>query len=392
MYDLIVVGSGFCGSVVSDLAAKKGKRVLVLEKRNHIAGNMYDQWDSNGILVQKYGPHIVHTSNERVHDYLLSKGDWFDYTLYYGVDIDGKCLSAPFGFHTADHFYDFDRAEALKRQLASCYQGSDSVPILELLASGDPDIRSFANMLYEKNYLPYALKQWRLKPEELQNEIIGRMPIILSDRQNYFTDTYEMLPKKGFSVFFQGLLNSPNIDVELNIDATTRLRLDDDKRAILFDGCRINVPVVYTGTLEKILLGRVGVLPYRSLRFEYRQFSQPRYQERALVTYPQRFEYLRTSDYNQLAELPSASNTTVSFEYPIPYAPLEDYSAEPYYPVLTSESVHKNQELIERASRFENFFPCGRLADFRYYNMDQAIERAFEVFNVLCRKYWGDSK
>lgn len=382
-YDIIVVGSGFCGSVIANLAANDGKRVLVVEKRHHIAGNMYDYRDTNGVLVQKYGPHVFHTNDREVAEYLLSLDEWRNFQFTYAVNLDGETITAPFGFATIDHYYDNASAKEIKDHLLNEYPNQDSVVITELLKNQDPLISSFANLLYEKNYLPYALKQWQLPPSELTEEIIGRMPVRLSDIEPYFQEKYQMLPKHGFTHLFERMLDSPNIDVALNVDAIEHIALNEKRGEIIIDGQVVNVPLVYTGPLENLILGKTGVLPYRSLRIEFEQIEQPSYHDQAVVTYPKEPEYLRTTDYAKFTEDASDQGTTVAFEYPTPYDPDSEYGYEPYYPILTEDSVKANRLLQEKATHYAALIPCGRLADFHYYNMDKAIRRAFEVYETI---------
>ena len=387
-YDLVIVGTGFCGSVIANLAAADGKKVLMLEKRSHIAGNMYDYVDEDGLLVQKYGPHVFHTNNEDVAQYLLGLDEWRDFEFTYAVEIDGKMLRAPFGFVTIDRFFEPDEAQDLKDRLLRSYPDQDGVMILDLMESEDLLIARFGQLLYEKNYLPYALKQWQLPPEELSAEIIGRMPVRLSDNEPYFQDAYQMLPRDGFTALFEKMLDSPNIDVHVGVDALDHLSLDEGSQAILLDGAPLEIPLVYTGPLENLLLGRSGVLPYRSLRIDFERYDEPSFHECASVTYPATHDYLRSTDYGKFNEGGHEKGTTVTFEYPTSYDVDSEYGSEPYYPILTEDSERANRELRAEAARYPMLVPCGRLADFRYYNMDKAIERAFEVYDALKDAYW----
>lgn len=387
-YDLLIVGTGFCGSVIANLAAADGKRVLMLEKRPHIAGNMYDYIDANGLLVQKYGPHVFHTDNEEVARFLLGLDEWREFEFTYAVEIDGETLRAPFGFVTIDRLFEPDEAQELKDRLLRSYPDQDGVMILDLMENADPLIAQFGQLLYEKNYLPYALKQWQLPPEELSTEIIGRMPVRLSDIEPYFQDAYQMLPQDGFTALFEKMLDSPNIDVYVDVDALDHLALDEENQAILLDGAPLEVPLVYTGPLENLLMGKAGVLPYRSLRIDFERFDVPSYHGCASVTYPATHGYLRTTDYSKFNEGDVQAGTTVTFEYPTPYDVNSEFGSEPYYPILTEDSMQTNEELQAMAAHYPMLIPCGRLADFHYYNMDKAIERAFEVYAQLEELYW----
>lgn len=388
-YDIIVAGSGFCGSVIARLAAEEcGKRVLVLEKRGHIAGNMYDETDADGFLIQKYGPHIFHTDEDWICEFVSRFSEWTPYKVYYGVELDGRCIPAPFGFQAIRMLYSERDAEKLIGRLKSHYPDRKSVPVLELMECPDDMISAFAETLYRKNYRPYAAKQWNLAPEELDRSVVARMPVILSERRNYFDVKYEMLPKKGYTAFFQQLLSHEKIDVRVNTDACRFLQFDVVNGVCGKDGEALTIPVIFTGALEE-LVGDPGDLPYRSLHFEYRSFPQSSYQPMAIVTYPQEHEYLRTTEFSKLTPRGPEGKTAVAFEYPVPYSRNSQRGSEPYYPILTPRNIAKNGEYLAKLGRIENVYPCGRLADYQYYNMDQAIIRAFDVFRSIKRKYWN---
>ncbi len=385
-FDIVIVGCGFCGSVIARLAAEeRGKKVLILERRNHIAGNMYDELDKNGILIQRYGPHIFHTEEDWIFRFVSRFANWRPYKTHYGVELDGRCIPAPFGFKAIDMLYPETEAAALKQRLIACYHDRASVPILELLGNEDELIHAFAQLLYDKNYRPYAAKQWQLDPRELDPSVIARMPVILSDRENYFEVKYEALPENGYTVFFGNMLEHPNITVRLNTDARRILRFDTVQGICLADGVVLTVPVVFTGALEELFDDTDAPLPYRSLSFTYRQMDRSSYQPVSILTYPQEHSYLRTTEYAKLMQDPPQGRTVVAFEYPVPY----DKKNEPYYPILTAENIKKNNQYLERIKRISNVFPCGRLADYQYYNMDQVIIRAFKVFHTISKKMWG---
>ncbi len=387
-YDLIVVGCGFCGSVIARLASEDcSKRVLIIEKRSHIAGNMYDEIDDNGFLVQKYGPHVFHTNNERVFHFISRFAEWEPYKVYYGVELDGKCIPAPFGFQAIKKLYNPVEAKDLIERIKKLFPNVESVPILELMNCSDERVSSFAEMLYQKNYKPYAAKQWNMSPEQLDVSVIARMPVIFSERTNYFTEKYEVLPKGGYTAFFEKMLKHELIEISLDVDATKELCLDLDKGNCFLNGEQFSIPIVYTGPLEE-LFGETQTLPYRSLAFEYKTFEQSDFQEVAILTYPQSRKYLRTTEFSKLTGKAKSDKTVVAFEYPVPYDKTAEIGNEPYYPILTEENMQKNDEYVMALTRIKNFFPCGRLADYRYYNMDQAVERAFEVFDKIKNLYW----
>lgn len=390
-YDLIVVGCGICGSIIARRAAEEcGKRVLVLEKTDHFAGNMYDEADENGFMVQKYGPHVFHTTEDRIYDFISRFSDWFPYTTTYGVELDGKCVPAPFGFAAIKKLYPADEADRLIALLKETYPGRDSVPVLELMESSDASVAALGEMLFEKDYRPYAAKQWNLDPKELDRSVVERMPIILSDRENYFDHAaikYEILPAKGYTAFFENMLAHENIDVLLNTDACEFLQFDWKQGQCRKDGEIITIPILFTGALEDIFKSDEP-LPYRSLWFDYQTMDMDSYQPTAIYTYPQTHEYLRSTEYSKFMQEPPKGKTVVAFEYPVPYDKYAEKGNEPYYPILTSENVEKNNRYLGELKRINNVVPCGRLADYKYYNMDQAVERAFGVFEQMKKSFW----
>lgn len=390
-YDMIVVGCGFCGSIIARLAAEEcGKRVLILERRNHIAGNMYDELDENGFLIQKYGPHVFHTNEDRVFQFVSRFSKWSPYRLFYGVELDGKCIPAPFGFKAIRMLYPQEEAASLIESLKKCYPDRDSVPVLELMDCPEPRISAFAETLYQKNYRPYAAKQWNLDPQELDRSVVARMPIIFSERENYFNDKYEMIPEEGFTRFFQNMLSHDNIEICLNTDANQFLQIDLKEGTCRKDAEILSIPIVYTGALEDLFENSCP-LPYRSLYFEYQTLNQNSYQPVTLLTYPQTHQYLRTTEFSKLTGQPLKDKTVVAFEYPVPYDKNACRGNEPYYPILTPGHIAQNNAYLSELKKVKNVFPCGRLADYKYYNMDQAVVRAFEVFHSIAEQYWSKS-
>lgn len=387
-YDLIVVGCGFCGSIIARLAAEEcGRRVLILERRNHIAGNMYDEFDKNGFLVQKYGPHIFHTNEDWIYRFVCRFSDWYPFQVFYGVELDGRCVPAPFGFKAIRMLYPEEKANRLIERLCECYPNKSSIPVLDLMRSEDREISELAEMLYQKDYLPYAAKQWNLDPKELDRSVVERMPIILSERENYFDTKYEVLPAKGYTAFFKNMLSHEKIDIQLNTDACDFLEFDLKKGTCSKDGEVLTIPIIFTGALED-LFGSAEPLPYRSLYFDYKTLEQESYQPTAILTYPQTNKYLRTTEYSKLMQVPPKGRTVVAFEYSVPYNKNMEVGNEPYYPILTAQNIAKNDAYRNRLGKIENVYSCGRLADYKYYNMDEVIVRAFDAFRDIKGTYF----
>lgn len=381
-YDVVVVGSGFCGAIISRQIAKElNKKVLLVERRNHIAGNMFDYKDEAGILLQKYGPHIFHTNKKDVYEYLTDIWDFEKYHLKCRVVMDGISTPSPFNFQTIDDFYEKNEATELKKRLSSYYSGMKKVTIVEMLKSEDHVIREYAEMLFEKDYKLYTSKQWGISPDEIDISVLSRVPVILSYEDGYFDDLFQVMPKGGFTSLFDRILDEENIDIMLETDAMDFLELDKTNSQIYFKGCKKSVPVIYTGEIDRLFNYEYGELPYRSLRFEYKTYDIDSFQDAAVTAYPQAEDYTRITEFKKLPHQNVAGKTTVAYEYPLKYK--KNAKLEPYYPILTEDNTLLYNKYYELATKFDNLFLCGRLADYKYYNMDDAISRALSVYEII---------
>lgn len=372
--DCLVVGCGLCGAVIARHMAEQGKLVTILERRNHIGGNMYDYIDDYGFLVQKYGPHTFHTQKKRLFDYMCRFEQWQDYRLTCGAVWDGKYTPTPFNFTTIDTFYPRAQAEGLKEKLKKAFSGRETATVVEVLEHPDPEIRSYAEYLFENDYAPYTAKQWGIAPSEIDPSVLKRVPLRFSYGEGYFDDEYQVMPVHSYTTFFENLLDHPNIEVKLGVEALDHLKVKEDR--LWVDGQAVNTPVVYTGALDELFGCVYGKLPYRSLRFEWKYTEQDSLQQAPIVAYPQEAGYTRITEYKKLP-VQDRLGSSYAIEYPLPYR--EGEKMEPYYPVLTAESQEQYAKYAALAERIPNLIPCGRLADFKYYNMDQVLERALTI-------------
>ena len=372
--DALVIGCGLSGCVIARHLAEQGKHVQIWERRTHIGGNMYDYTDEHGILVQRYGPHTFHTKKKELYDYMCRFEQWQPYRLTCGAVWDGKYTPTPFNFTTIDTFYPLEQARMLKQKLAEVYRGRSAVTVVEVLENSDLDIRGYAEYLFRNDYAPYTAKQWGVSPSDIDVSVLKRVPLRFSYDEGYFDDPYEVMPAHSFTAFFENLLNHRNIEIKLGVDALERLSMQEDW--IVLDGEMWNKPLIYTGALDELFDCMYGRLPYRSLRFEWKYEEKDSLQPAPVVAYPQEAEYTRITEYKKLPTQ-QVKGTSYAVEYPLPYQ--EGRAMEPYYPVLTKESMAQYAQYSALAERIPNLYCCGRLADFRYYNMDQALERALEL-------------
>jgi UDP-galactopyranose mutase len=392
MFDCIIVGAGFCGSVIARrLAEEDNKKVLVIERRNHIAGNAYDEVNEYEILVQKYGPHIFHTNNEEVYQFITRFGVWEDYKLNCEVFMDGIYTPSPFNFKTIDQFYTTADADILKEQLRKEYPDRDKATIVEMLESNNLIVKEYAEMLFQKDYSLYTAKQWGIAPSEIDISVLKRVPVRFDYEDMYFDDKYECLPKKGYSNFFVELLNHENITVQTGRDALENIKIDEESQSIIIDSKESKIPVVFTGPVDELLSYKYGKLPYRSLNFEYKTIEADSYQNAPVVAYPQVPDYTRITEYTKLPYQNAHGTTTIAVEYPLQYKSDSDIYIEPYYPIINQSNLTIYNEYITHIVNIKNLFLCGRLADYKYYNMDNAIERAFVVYNAVAN-YLSEQK
>ncbi len=372
-FDAIVVGSGLCGSVIARELAKTGNRVLVLEKRSHVGGNLYDFRQKNGFLVQKYGPHTFHTKDKNLFDYISRYEEWEPFSLRCGAIIDGIETPSPFNFKTIDQFYSPKDAEDLKKRLENYYGFGTTATVVEVLENKDPKISAYARFLFEKDYSPYTAKQWGISPSEIDLSVLKRVPLRFSYREGYFDDTYEVMPKHSFTAFIENLLNHENIECKTGVDAIPLLSFKDNK-VIYEDKAPL---IVFTGPLDALFAFKFGELPYRSLRFEFKSAGEQGIQKYPVTAYPEAKDFTRITDYRHLPEQPGYKETTYAVEYSLPYKPGE--KNEPFYPILTESSKKQYRQYETLAKSFSNLYCCGRLAEFKYYNMDQALKKALEI-------------
>lgn len=375
-YDVVVVGSGFSGSIMArELAEREGARVLVVERRGHIAGNMYDEPDEHGILIQKYGPHFVNTDKYWIIKYLKRFAEMVPYEVHLTSFLDGRFVTLPWSFRSVRDMLGDEAAEPVLAALRREFGGRDRVPIFELIKANDSVARKFAQALYEKAFVTYTAKMWDTPIEEMDPSVAGRVPVAMGYDPRYLNKDFQYLPKDGFTCLFERMLDHPLIDVETGVDAIDDIELLDGD--VLFRGSRPRL-LVFTGAIDELFRGRYGWLPYRSLDLQVRYENWPALPTDC-VSYPQAPGYVRDTEYRRFTfSKVEGDKSVVVREFPIPYARGSEKGGEPFYPVINDA----NRALYERyrsdAEPYRNLLLCGRLAEYRYFNMDLVIESTFE--------------
>jgi len=385
LFRYVIVGTGLCGSVLSERIARVlGEKVLVVEKRHHIGGNCYDEVDSNGILVHRYGPHLFHTDNEEVFSYLSQFTEWEIYHHRVLAFVDGMKVPVPFNFNSMDRLFPPEFSRRIQQKLMDLYPLGSKVPILELMKHDDPEIKFLARYVYEKIFLGYTYKQWGKKPEEIDPEVTARVPVMIGRDDRYFQDRFQAIPRRGYTEIFKALLKHENIKLMLNTDFKEIGSIRGDK--IYLFGREFDGVLIYTGPLDELFDYRFGNLEYRSLDLEFENKKMPWFQEAPSVNYPNDYNFTRITEFKHI-HFTNSDSTTILKEYPKSYVPGRDV---PYYPFFTHEARKAYLLYKEYVARFPNLIPVGRLADYQYYDMDDAVYRALTMFEEIKGNYRRD--
>ena len=360
MYDWLIVGAGFAGSVLAErLATERNERVLLIDRRPHVGGNAYDRYDESGLLIHQYGPHIFHTNSKAILDHLSKFTEWRPYEHRVLASVDGMLVPIPINLDTVNTLYDLNlTSEELQEWFAKRAE-----PVDEIKTSEDVVVSAVGRELYEKFFRGYTRKQWGLDPSELDKSVTARVPTRTNRDDRYFGDEFQVMPRHGYTRMFETMLDHPNIDVMTQTE---------------YDDIRDIIPhrrLIFTGPIDEYFGFRFGKLPYRSLRFKHVTLDQPRFQSVAVVNYPQTEDYTRITEYKYLTGQEHAK-TALTYEYP-------SAEGDPYYPIPKPE----NQELFKKYEQLALATPdvwfVGRLATYRYYNMDQIVGQALATFRRI---------
>ena len=395
---VLVIGSGISGSTAARLLAERGCRILIIDQRGHIGGNCYDYWDSNGICIHDYGPHIFHTDNKAVWEFVSRFTRWYPFLHKVKGLVDGQLVPIPFNLNSIHQVFPEKLAQRLEDKLLEKFGYNIKVPILKLRETDDEDLRFLADYIYKNIFSFYTQKQWDLNPEDLDPAVTGRVPVYISKDNRYFQSRYQGIPLEGYTAVFEKMLDHPNITVRLNTRFEDIRHLINRTEESLIIGKEGRVEkesklpsdafkadiILHSGPIDEYYNYEYGELPYRSEHFDFLTFDREYFQNEAVINYPNNYTFTRIGEYKHFLGTKS-DKTVVSYEYPEPFVRGRN---ERYYPIVndTNQALHSQYKAKADAELKESgstgkvpvyFF--GRLGDYKYYDMDKAIERAMAL-------------
>jgi UDP-galactopyranose mutase len=363
MFDWLIVGAGFAGSVLAErIANERGERVLIIDRRDHVGGNAFDYYNEDGLLVHRYGPHIFHTNAQRIFSYLSRFTEWRPYEHRVLADINGQLLPVPINLDTVNKLYGL----ALTSDELEAFFQARAEAIDAIRTSEDVVVARVGRDLYEKFFRGYTRKQWGLDPSQLDKAVTSRVPVRTNRDDRYFTDRFQAMPKHGYTAMFRRMLQHRKIQVLLQADYREVRAVIPHRR------------VIFTGPIDEYFSYRFGRLPYRSLRFEHMTKRQSQFQPVGVVNYPLDRDYTRITEYKYLTGQHHPW-TALTYEYPTD-------KGDPYYPVPRAENQALYKLYEDSARAVDDVWFVGRLATYRYYNMDQVVGQALATFEEIERK------
>ncbi len=382
-FDVLIAGAGFAGGVCARVLAEKGKQVLVAERRSHTGGNAYDCKDQAGVLIHQYGPHIFHTNDKKVFDFLSRFTKWrrYQHKVIANLPRDNPevvpahkttngrfFFPVPFNLDSLKNAFGAKEGDRLGKKLLDAYPAQSQVTILELRQNPDPEIAAIADYVYEHVFVHYTMKQWGQTPEEIDPNTTARVPVRLSTDDRYFQDAYQGMPLEGYTAMFERMLDHPNIQVRLNTDA--RPLMKD------FPGT-----MIYTGQADELFGFKYGPLPYRTLDFQFETVQKDHFQAAGTVNYTVDEAYTRITEFKLLTGQALPGVTTIMKEYSRAYT--GEPGEAPYYAIINPENNALYSKYQADARKIPNLHLLGRLAEYKYYNMDAIAARALALAEQL---------
>ena len=365
----LIVGCGLSGAVIARLLADIGEKVLVIDRKNHIAGNIYDYKDETGIYIHKYGSHIFHTNNEKVWEFLNRFTSFNTYMHKVVALIDGIETTIPFNINTLYDVFPKSLAKRLEEKLLNKFEYNTKVPILEFQKQDDNDLKFLADYIYEKVFLHYTAKQWGKNPDEIASAVTARVPVHVSKDDRYFQDKYQGIPLNGYTKMVENILNHPNIEVKLNTDFNDFACENPEELK--------NFRIFYTGSIDEFFDYKYGELPYRSVNFKFETHNREFYQSNAVVNYPCNYDFTRIHEYKYYLN-DKSDKTVIAKEYSEYF---QNGKNERYYPIENDDNKNLYEKYLSQTP--DNVYFLGRLGDYKYYDMDKAVERAINLFEEI---------
>lgn len=362
----LVVGAGFAGATIANLiASNTNEKVIIIDKKSHLAGNSYDYKDKNGITIHKYGSHIFHTNNDRVWKYLRQFTDFNDYHHKVLAQIDNKYANIPFNLNTLYKVFPNDFAKTLEEKLLSKFEMGTKVPILEFQKQNDEDLNFLADYIYQKVFLGYTTKQWGMSPKDIDSAVTARVPVFISQDNRYFQDKYQGIPINGYTKIVEKMITHKNIEFLSNTDYK---KLEGNFERIF-----------YTGSIDEFFDYKFGILPYRSVNFQFEEHDKEFYQNNSVINYPCDYDFTRIHEYKYYLNEKSPK-TVIAKEYS------EDFiigKNDRYYPIPNVKNKLLYDKYLSESQKLERVYFLGRLGDYKYYDMDKTILRAIELFEKV---------
>ena len=384
-YDAIVVGAGYAGATCARrLAEACGFKVAVIERRPHIAGNAYDYEDAAGILVHKYGPHIYHTFDDRVHQFLSRFTEWTNYQHKVLANIHGTLMPVPFNHASLKLAFGDEKGERLYQKLVATFGENKKVPIMDLREKNDPELSEVADYVYENVFLHYTMKQWGKTPDQIDKSITGRVPVFVGDDDRYFPQApHQGMPVEGYTKLFERMLDHDLIDVFLGVDVRDIRGVTETD--VLVRDRPYGGEVIYTGPLDELFDLDLGALPYRTLDMVFETLDEDQFQPVGTVNYTTSEDYTRITEFKNMTGQVVPGKTTIMKEYSKAYEPGSGQT--PYYAILEDENQALYQRYRSRVDGLLNFHPAGRLAEYRYYDMDAVVASALELSDEIISQH-----
>ncbi len=376
MEKAIIIGAGFSGATMARLLAEQGVAVTVVDKCPHIGGTAYDKQDDGGIIVQPYGPHVFHTEDKEVYDFLSRFTEWNKYKHRVSAVIKGKTVPIPFNLNSLFALYPKDKAERIKRILVREVGLDKRVPIFVLLTHLNDEVREFARFVYDNVYKKYTKKQWNMRPEDIGENVVNRVPVYVSEKDDYYDDEFQVMPKKGFTELIANMLCHPKIRLKLATDATRYLALYNGK--IYWQGKEFNGDVFYTGKVDELFRCKFGALGYRTSSYKFKEYKIVSYQQTAVVNCTVHQKCTRVIEFTKFT-CPPKKRTIVAREYSKRYHK-GDMAC---FPVLIAKNLDVHERYKKEAKLYPKLHLLGRLPNYKLMNISQSVQEAFKLYKDL---------